>query len=130
MCPHVSPARVVQNAFLRDAPPAPKLRDDKPTRIELNGQPVDGERVAAVYRCRLAFEELADTDHPDIKHCSRCKQNVVRVIDFDDFERAIASKGCVWVPNDRLSRMRSDRRYTVGAVVTDYYASSSLSWGD
>ena len=107
------------------------LRDDEPTRIELNGQPADGNRIAAVYRCHLRFDELHDTDHPDIKRCERCNQSVVKVTDFDGLERAIASRGCVWGVNNNSPTASGPRSsYFLGGVVNDYYTSSALSWDD
>jgi hypothetical protein len=107
------------------------LRDDEPTRIELNGQPADGKRIAAVYQCHLQFDELHDTDHPEIKHCDRCNQRVVKVTDFDGLERAIAPRGCVWGVNNTGPLTGGPRPfYFLGGVATDYSTSSALSWDD
>ncbi|EWS53439.1 hypothetical protein X551_03762 [Methylibium sp. T29] len=72
------------------------LRDTSPTAIVLNGQAADDKRVAVIYRCRLKPEQLTETDHPDIKFCDQCQQKVFKITDFDGFEKAVASKGCVW----------------------------------
>ena len=107
------------------------LRDDTPTKIALNGQPADDTRVAAVYRCMLQFDQLKNTDHPDIKFCEQCKQNVFKVNDFDGFEAAVAARGCVWGPVKISGPREQGTTMFFGAVVVDYYeASSSLTWDD
>jgi hypothetical protein len=71
------------------------LRDTTPTEVQLNGQSADDKGIAAVYRCKLTLEQLKDTDHPDVKYCDQCRQNVFKGVDFDSFEKAAASRGCV-----------------------------------
>lgn len=76
------------------------FQDQLPTVITLNGEQCNGDRIAAVYRCKIAVAELEETDRPDAKHCGRCGQSVFKVVDFDGFDRAVAARGCVWGPQD------------------------------
>ena len=109
-----------------------RIHATTPTAITINDQPADGKRVAAVYRCKLALDDLKNTDHPDVKFCDRCQQKVFRVIDFDGFEKAVASKGCVWGPLDLRNPADADRRHCfLGAPVpVDYHASPALQWDE
>lgn len=108
------------------------LRDTTPTAIALDGQPADGSRVAAVYRCRVALEDLYATDHPDIKFCEQCKQKVFKVVDFDGFEKAVAAKGCVWGPNDIKGDEPERPDVWFGVPRYDHYdlSSSPLEWDE
>lgn len=108
------------------------LRDTTPTAITLNGQAADDGRVAAVYRCRVPMDELQATDHPDIKYCDKCKQKVFKVNDFDGFEKAVASRGCVWGPVNVRSPVGDDYKpnFFLGAVVRPYGIGSTLTWED
>ena len=104
------------------------LRDTTPTAITLDGQPADDRRVAAVYRCRLQLDQLAATDDPYIKFCEQCKQKVFRVVDFDGFEKAIASKGCIWTAIDADGReVGAQRMFIVGAAENTYLAATAES---
>lgn len=106
------------------------LRDTKPTSISLDGQAADDKRVAAVYRCRLAVADLQETDHPDIKFCEQCKQKVFKVVDFDGFEKAVASKGCVWGPA-QFQPVGSADMFLGGPLLDSYtYARSTLKWDE
>lgn len=108
------------------------LRDTSPTAIVLNGQAADDKRVAVIYRCRLKPEQLTETDHPDIKFCDQCQQKVFKITDFDGFEKAVASKGCVWGPvNIRsTSDKLEEARFFGGPGLLTYYAGSTLTWDD
>ncbi len=109
------------------------LRDTTPTAIVLNGQAADDKRVAVVYRCRLKPEQLSETDHPDIKFCDQCQQKVVKITDFDGFEKAVASKGCVWGPvNIRSAAGTSEEVRFLGGpgLTTSYFVGSALTWDD
>ncbi|ABM96767.1 hypothetical protein [Methylibium petroleiphilum] len=108
------------------------LRDTSPTAIALNGQAADDKRVAVIYRCRLKPEQLAETDHPDIKFCDQCQQKVFKITDFDGFEKAVASKGCIWGPvNIRSPADKAkEMRFLGGPGLTDYFADSALTWDD
>ena len=104
-----------------------EVRDEEPTAISLNGQPADDQRIAAVYRCRLQLDQLQDTDHPEIKHCGVCRRSVVKVEDFDGFERAVAMKGCVWGPiNVRSSAVEPKDSFLGGAHLMDYAPAGAL----
>jgi hypothetical protein len=108
------------------------LRDTTPTAIVLNGQAADDTRVAAVYRCRLLPEQLKETSHPDIKFCDKCQQQVFKIKDFDGFDKAVASKGCVWGPvNIRSATDKSEERWFLGGpgLLTNY-SGSALTWDD
>ena len=139
MCPRVPRIGVGQNGSMHGAihrhaasfKVPLMLREDEPTRIELNGQPADSKRIAADYQCRLRFDELRDTDHPDVKRRDRCNHSVVKVTDFDEWERAIASRGCIWGVNN-IGPIAGGPRpsYFLGVLVTDDGTSSSLSWDD
>ena len=104
------------------------MRDATPTEVQLNGQPADDKRIAAVYRCRLTLERLKDTDHPDVKYCDQCQQRVFKVTDFDGFEKAVASKGCVWGPVDLHSSAGQGSVPFLGVVTLGYEVSSPLKW--
>lgn len=108
------------------------LRDTSPTAIVLNGQAADDKRVAVIYRCRLKPEQLTETDHPDIKFCDQCQQKVFKITDFDGFEKAVASKGCVWGPvNSRSTADKSEEaRFLGGPGLLTYYVGSTLTWDD
>lgn len=106
------------------------LRDTTPTAIVLNGQAADDTRVAAVYRCRLQPEQLKTTDHPDIKFCDQCKQKVFKITDFDGFEKAVASKGCVWGPVSIRGDAPAEPMYFGMAEISNYSAGSPLQWDD
>lgn len=104
------------------------LRDTTPTAITLNGKAADDGRVAAVCRCRLQLDQLAATDDPDIKFCEQCKQKVFRVVDYDGFEKAVASKGCIWASIDADGReVGNQRMFIVGAVENTYLAATAES---
>ncbi|WP_295641514.1 hypothetical protein [uncultured Methylibium sp.] len=107
------------------------LQDTVPTIVSLNGQPADDRRITAVYRCKLRLDELGDTEDPDVKLCSQCQQKVFKVIDFDGFEKAVASKGCVWGPADirPLTESSAEGLFLGGPCMT-YYPPSSLQWDD
>ena len=108
------------------------LRDTSPTAIVLNGQTADDKRVAVIYQCRLRPEQLTETDHPDIKFCDQCQQKVFKITDFDGFEKAVASKGCVWGPvNIRSTADKlEEARFFGGPGLLTYYAGSTLTWDD
>lgn len=106
-------------------------RDTTPTEIVLSGQPAANGQVAAVYRCRQQLDKLVATDHPEIKFCGGCQQRVFKVIDFDGFDRAIASKGCVWGPVDlRSSADKAPVPMFLGSPVPAWAKSSLLRWDD
>ena len=101
-------------------------RDTVPTVISLNGQDAGDKRVAAVYRCELRLDDLAETDDPDIRFCDRCQQKVFKVVDFDGFEKAVASKGCVWGPVD-MQPLTDTGHYLGGAILINEQP-SQLHW--
>ena len=101
------------------------LRDTTPTAITLDGQPADDRRVAAVYRCRLQLDQLTATDDPDIKFCEQCKQKVFKVIDFDGFEKAVASKGCIWAAVDADGPAIDAPRMLIVGATDDTYRSAT-----
>ena len=91
------------------------LRDTTLTAITINGQPADGNRVAAVYRCKLQFDQLRDTDSPDVKFCEQCKQKVFRVTDFDGFERLLRLRDvCGGLSTSATPRVRTGRATSWG----------------
>jgi hypothetical protein len=106
------------------------LTDPEPTAIALNGTPTSGRQVAAVYRCRAKPENLRETDHPDVKFCDACRQKIFKVMDFDGFERAVASRGCVWGPNDIGPNLPEEQRLFFGMPAIDYEPPGPLRWDE
>ena len=104
-------------------------RDTVPTAISLNGQPAGDRRIAAVYRCKLQLADLAETGDPDIKFCDRCQQKVFKVVDFDGFDKAVASKGCVWGATDVHPVAGADHgSHYLGGAHAVYEQPSALHW--
>lgn len=103
------------------------LRDSTPVAISLKGQPAADRRVAVVYLCRLQLDQLTATDDPDIKFCEHCNQRVLRVIDSDGFEKAVAAKGCVWGLG-RQYGATADRDFVGSAASIYEVMPSALEW--
>lgn len=106
------------------------LRDTESTVVFLNSQPADEKRVAAVYRCKVQFEQLSETGHADIRFCDKCQQRVFKVTDFDGFAQAVAAKGCVWGPINPGKTAEVNHGHFLGGPVLLYASPSALQWED
>ena len=51
------------------------------------------------YKCSESWNSMANTDDPDVRHCSTCNENVHLCIDADDVLEALQNNWCVAIYN-------------------------------
>lgn len=102
------------------------MTDSDPTSIELTGD--SAATLVQVYRCRMSWEDLQETDHQDVRYCDNCWQTVNRVVDVEGFRRAVAQSRCVMAQG----RNPGDGKpvFVVGMAAAKPYEldSSKLTW--
>jgi hypothetical protein len=72
--------------------------DETPTPMpELDKVDEDGRKLAVVYRSRVQWEDLQQTENDQVRYCTNCSQPVFHIADAQDLHRAVAAGRCVMV---------------------------------
>lgn len=79
----------------------------------------------AAYRCQMAWESLAHTDHDGVRFCGECLQPVMAIEDEEGLDQAIAARRCVYLPAGAVSRGPY-----LGQIPLIDYGITVLNWDD
>ncbi len=99
--------------------------DETPVSVgELDTVDEEGRKLAVVYRCRVQWEDLQQTDNDQVRYCTNCSQPVFHVADSQNLHRAVAAGRCVMV------RPPDGRRYFLGELRAIDWSPKPLQWDD
>jgi hypothetical protein len=96
-------------------------KDAVVTKASLATESATSERTVSLYRCRQDWEQLKETNHPEVRFCDGCSRSVFRARDHEGFLQLAAADKCVWIENEEP---------IFGMPVTQYQARKPLDWDD
>lgn len=101
--------------------------ESQTTKIYLNLEP--GASPVHVFQCQKSWDQLRASDSGNERLCDHCNQTVVRVVDADGFQHAVAGSRCVMVVG--FSDKSDEPKHFVGQTSESSYQvnDTKLAWG-
>jgi len=96
-------------------------QDTVATLVSIQTTTEGSAQAVTIYRCRQEWDQLKQTEHPDVRFCDACARSVFRARDHAGFLQLAASDKCVGV---------GGRELMVGMAGTPYQSEKTRLWDD